>query len=83
MTDYSEFYEPDYAELKARFLAIQKEVYDAESIVDMHTYATVIYPKFCKEMLKVVLSLQNAYSQEYGCSEEAIRGIKDDEFLNS
>ena len=73
--------EPDYKELKAKFLAIQEGVNNAESQYDntheMYCYATTIFPQFCKEMLKVVLSLENAYNGEFGCTEEAIRGIED------
>ena len=75
--------EPDYKELKAKFLAIRERVYDSESQYERYCYAITTYPKFCKEMLKVVLSLENALSGEFGCTEEAVRGIEDDEFLNS
>ena len=80
MSSYSE---PDYKELKAEFLAIQEGVNNAESQYEMYCYATSTYPKFCKEMLKVVLSLENSYNGEFGCTVEAVRGIEDDEFLNS
>ena len=78
--------EPDYKELKAKFLAIQEGVNNAEnaeSEYEMYRYATVILPQFCKEMLKVVLSLENALGGEFGVTLEAMRGIEDDEFLNS
>ena len=75
--------ELDYKELKAEFLAIQEEVNNAESQYDskyeMYRYATTIWPEFCKEMLKVVLSLENALGGEFGVTLEAIRGIEDDE----
>ena len=75
--------EPDYKELKAKFLTIREEVYNAESQYDRYCYAITAYPNFCKEMLKVVLSLENALSGEFGVTLEAMRGIEDDEFLNS
>ena len=75
--------EPDYKELKAKFLAIQEGVDNAEFLDEMYCYATSTYPKFCKEMLKVILSLENALAGEFGCTVEAVRGIEDDEFLNS
>ena len=83
MSSYSE---PDYKELKAKFLAIQEGVNNAEnaeSEYEMYRYATTIFPQFCKEMLKVVLSQENALGGEFGCTVEAVRGIEDDEFLNS
>lgn len=72
-----------YTELKATFIAIQEGVNNAESQYEMYCYATSTWPKFCKEMLRVVLSLENAYSEQYGITPEAIRGIEDEEFLNS
>lgn len=76
-------YETDYTKFKARYLAILEGVNNADSQFEMYSYATSTWPKFCKEMLKVVLELENAYGEQYGLSREAIAGIKDDDFLNN
>lgn len=79
----SNFHESDYAEIKAQFLAIEERVNNAESQYEMYCFATFTWPKFCKEMLRVILSLENAYSEQYEITSEAIKGIEDEEFLNS
>lgn len=43
-----------YKELEETFLAIRKEVNNAESQFDMYNYATSIWPEFVEELLRII-----------------------------